>query len=742
MTTWSSISSTRRSRTASGCVQRVAAGHRGQPLGGVHRAGAGRGAARHGEPGEHRQTGEARHAVDEVAHQQRVAHRVDADDAVRPLGRVEVPGAQHVGQRVPQRHRHLAVGTGEQLAQLLAPAEVGEPGDRASGRGLLVGRDLAAQVDVEVGHRAGPHPPGLDAHPGPAQPRRRVVDGRSARGVVELEAATVVAAPARRRLRVVERVAQELQPAVVGRRVGQHRVLLRGARRRDARVAVGVVVPLLAGGLPPPAYAPDRPVDVEHLEHRLQPGAAQRHVRLQRGRRHRAALVGEHLQRAADVAGGRERQRAEVVPDVAVLAAGQQHHRRLLDTAAGAAHLLVVADRAGRCTEVHDEAEVGLVEAHAECGRGHQRLDPVVQQVVLGGEPLGLLGLAGVGRHLDAVLAQVVGHQLGVRDGEAVDDARPGQAGQVLGEPGQPVGLGGKSHHAELQRLAVEAAAQHQHVGQRPFARDAQLLGDVGGHPCVGRRCRGQHRDAVGQVGEQGADPPVVGTEVVAPVGDAVRLVDHQQTGARRQVGQHPVAELGVVQPLRADQQHVDLAAADRGVGLLPRLGVGRVDGDRADARALGRQDLVAHQGEQRRDDHRRSRAGTLGRVPQQRGGDEVDRRLAPAGALDDECAPPAHDQRLDGRPLVVAQLRVVVTDEGTQVPLGLGSHRHLCSLMRGGRPRAPGGRAARAGRCSARCRSVRTGTRRAGRAPRPSAPARCSRRRPPRAQTVRARRW
>ena len=57
------------------------------------------------------------------------------------------------------------------------------------------------------------------------------------------------------------------------------------------------------------------------------------------------------------------------------------------------------------------------------------------------------------------------------------------------------------------------------------------------------------------------ADPAVVGPEVVAPVGDAVRLVDHEQAAGRGQAWQHLVAEAGVVEPLRADQEHVDLAA-------------------------------------------------------------------------------------------------------------------------------------------------------------------------------------
>ena len=159
----------------------------------------------------------------------------------------------------------------------------------------------------------------------------------------------------------------------------------------------------------------------------------------------------------------------------------------------------------------------------------------------------------------------------------------------------------------------------------------------------------------VGQLVEQRADAPVVGPEVVAPVGDAVGLVDDQQPGGRGEAGQHRVAEAGVVQPLGADQQHVDLAGRDLLLDRLPLLDVGGVDRDRADAGALGGGDLVAHQREQRRDDDRR--AGAL-RAEQQRR-HEVDRRLAPAGALHDQGAPAVDGQRLDRGPLVVVQHRV-----------------------------------------------------------------------------------
>ena len=64
--------------------------------------------------------------------------------------------------------------------------------------------------------------------------------------------------------------------------------------------------------------------------------------------------------------------------------------------------------------------------------------------------------------------------------------------------------------------------------------------------------------------------------------------------------------------------------------------------------------DLVAHQRQQRRHDQR----GAAAAGPQQGGRDEVDRRLAPAGALHDEHPLAALDQRLDRLELAVAELR------------------------------------------------------------------------------------
>jgi hypothetical protein len=196
---------------------------------------------------------------------------------------------------------------------------------------------------------------------------------------------------------------------------------------------------------------------------------------------------------------GREGERGEVGPDVAVLRAGQQQHLGVLDTTAGTADLLVVGDRGAGGAEVHHEPQVGLVEAHAQRGRGDQRLDPVGQQVVLGALPLGGVGLAGVGDDRVAPLAQVAGELLGGADGERVDDAGAGQLAEVLGQPAEPVRAGGQPQYPQAQRVAVQRAAQHQRV----TAGHPELVGDVAGHPVVRGGRGGQHRDPGRQVGEQ-----------------------------------------------------------------------------------------------------------------------------------------------------------------------------------------------------------------------------------------------
>lgn len=99
-----------------------------------------------------------------------------------------------------------------------------------------------------------------------------------------------------------------------------------------------------------------------------------------------------HLLRIRDGGGG------EVVPHARVGLRRQQRDDGVVDGAAGTTDLLVVGDGRGRRADVHDETQVGLVEAHTERRRGHQGLDLVGAQGVLEAGAGVRVELAGVRR--------------------------------------------------------------------------------------------------------------------------------------------------------------------------------------------------------------------------------------------------------------------------------------------------------------------------------------------------------
>lgn len=88
-----------------------------------------------------------------------------------------------------------------------------------------------------------------------------------------------------------------------------------------------------------------------------------------------------------------------------------------------------------------------------------------------------------------------------------------------------------------MQRLPVQTATQHQGVG----STDTELGGDVLHDAVIGGRCRRQYGSLGPQLTDQGADPPVVGTEVVTPVRHTMGFVDHHQARVGSQGGQHRV---------------------------------------------------------------------------------------------------------------------------------------------------------------------------------------------------------
>ena len=300
------------------------------------------------------------------------------------------------------------------------------------------------------------------------------------------------------------------------------------------------------------------------------------------------------------------------------------------------------------------ESEIRLVESHSQRRGGHQGLHLVGEQGLLGRDPLGQVRAACVRQDPVPGGRQSRRGVLGVRDGQAVDDAAAGQRTKMLDQPGQPPRRRPQFQHPKPQGVTRQGPAQREHL----VPADGQLLGDVGDHPLVGRRGGGQHRDPVRQLLNQGTDPPVVGTEVVAPVADAVGLVDHHETRPREQMGQLGVAETGVDQALRGDQEDVEEVLFDGLGDLFPVGDVRRVDGGGPHPGAPGGLHLVAHQRQQRGDDQR----GTGARSALQQRGYEVDRRFSPAGALHHQGPPAMDDECLDGLVLPVAEDRILTS--------------------------------------------------------------------------------
>jgi hypothetical protein len=329
--------------------------------------------------------------------------------------------------------------------------------------------------------------------------------------------------------------------------------------------------------------------------------------------------------------------------------------------------------RAGRLV-MDDEAEIGLVIAHPERAGGDDRLDVVGEQPGLGGHARLAVLVAAVGQRADPGVGQELGDLLSVTLGERVDDPRAAQAGHVLRQPGQPRGRLGKGHHLQSQACAGQRAP----VGAQGGAARRQLLGDVGDDAVVRGRGRGEHRGVVTQRRQHVPHAAVVGAEIVPPVGDAVGLVDDQQPDRPCEQRQHRLAKARIVQPLGADQQQIEGVLGQGGADLVPLLTVGRIDGVGAQPQARGGGELVAHEREQRGDDQRRTGGRAGGGVAQQRGGDEVDRRLAPAGPLHAQHAGAVSDDVGDRLQLVVTELRSRVAGEGAQTsagPVGEGVH-------------------------------------------------------------------
>jgi hypothetical protein len=295
---------------------------------------------------------------------------------------------------------------------------------------------------------------------------------------------------------------------------------------------------------------------------------------------------------------------------------------------------------------VDDEAEVGLVVAHAQRAGGDHRLEVIGEQPLLDRNPRVGVHLPAVRLGCDVVSGEPLRHELGVALGQRVDDPRAVELGQPRREPSEPIRPPWEIDHLQPQARTPQRPPVGLEFTGMP---DLQLIGYIGHHAVVGRRRRAQHRDARRQPLEHLRQPPVVRAKIVAPVRDAVRLIDHQEPNPLDEQRQHGVAELPIVQPLGADEQQVHRVLREKPLHLLPCIPIGRVDRVSPNPKPLGRRDLVAHQRQQRRHDQSRPSPP----LAQQRGGDEVDRRLPPPRPLHAQHARAVVDQVPHGFELV-----------------------------------------------------------------------------------------
>lgn len=241
---------------------------------------------------------------------------------------------------------------------------------------------------------------------------------------------------------------------------------------------------------------------------------------------------------------------------------------------------------------MHDKAQIRFVEAHAQRRGGDERLDLIGQQCGFQSLALGRIGLPGVGGDMVPMRIEHIGEIVRGGDGERVNDAGARQFVQPPAEPGGALHRIGNAHHRQVQRFAIQPAAQNQSVG-------ADLGRHVGDDAIIGGGRGGEHRHIRAEIGDERADSAIVGPEVMAPVRDAVRLVDHDEPGIGGQLGQHRIAEVGIVQTLGTDQQHIDLARGDLRMDIVPFGDVARIDRCRNNSGSFGRDNLVAHERQQ-----------------------------------------------------------------------------------------------------------------------------------------------
>ena len=282
----------------------------------------------------------------------------------------------------------------------------------------------------------------------------------------------------------------------------------------------------------------------------------------------------------------------EVLQHIEAVAIGQYQAIGRLAVAPGPTYFLaVVLDGLGQ-VEMHHVADIGLVDAHAEGDGGDNAVQLPAHELLLDSLPL-LMGQAGViGRGRNFVPTQVLGDLLGGLLQGDVDDTRlPEVPAQPFHQPAMLV-LATDRFHQQVQVRPIETGGDH------IIRCNGELGLHIGDHF---RRCGGGQQQGLGntELALIVRQLQIVRTEIVAPLGNTVRLVHHQQGNLHLL---EKVAKALVLQAFHGNHQDLQLAGARPGhhrIGFIAALG--RVDARRRNAVPLQKRQLVLHQRQQRR---------------------------------------------------------------------------------------------------------------------------------------------
>ena len=282
--------------------------------------------------------------------------------------------------------------------------------------------------------------------------------------------------------------------------------------------------------------------------------------------------------------------------------------------AAGAAGFLVIGlERLGRI-EMRDEAHVGLVDAHAEGdGRDHDHA-LVLEEAILVALAHRRIEPGVIGQRHAAFAAQPGRDFLDAFARQAIDDA--GIAAMLGIEEGPEL-----ISRVVLGDDAVADVRPVEAGGEDARLAEAQALDDIAARRPVGGRGQGDARHSREAL-VQHRELEIFRAEIVAPLRDAMRLVDGEE---RRTRLRQKIEAARRHQPLGRDVDEIEIAGAHRPLDVRRFAGIeARIEIGRAHADLAQRIDLVLHQRDQRRDHDAEAR-------PQQRR-DLIAQRLAAAG--------------------------------------------------------------------------------------------------------------